>query len=118
IAEDKEQYGAYSPPQTPGMVTVQGHDRLLKQITDNPNATWATEVMLAAEKNFQDKGGNIKEYLNTTWLWLESGSRHWADPYQVNCDDIGQPAQWKTGRHCQGALMQSSGFQAWDRQND
>src|SRR5690606_32022516 len=54
----------------------------------------------------------------TTWLWLESGSRHWADPYQVNCDDIGQPAQWKTGRHCQGALMQSSGFQAWDRQND
>lgn len=66
---------------------VDGWEQKLSQLTDNPKASWAAESLLAAEKNFMDRGGDLKEYLTTAWIWFENGGSTWPDPYQINCDD-------------------------------
>lgn len=111
-----------SPELTVYGSAVQGYDDLFKHLTDNPKASWATEEMLAAEKNFMDKGGELKEYLNSAWVWFETSQDGWPDPYQINCADLAEPTRWLITAHCSpsvgSGLMQVGGFQMWDREGD
>lgn len=102
---------------------VKGYNGLLEQLTEGPNASksmWAVESLLAAEKNFMDKGGDLKEYLTTAWLWLETGPSLWPDPYQINCDDsygVNDVGVLCTPRDSNGVNMQTSGYRPIEKKD-
>jgi murein DD-endopeptidase MepM/ murein hydrolase activator NlpD len=95
-----------------------GYKKLYDQLVQNPDAAWAAKSMLAGEKNFKSKGGNVKEYLNTAWLWFENGSSSWPDPYQINCNDNRPGYVSEVSFFCGVVNFQSSGYQAENRKND
>jgi len=93
---------------------VKGYNELSQQLKDNPKAAWAAQAMLNGEKEWKSAGGDVKEYLNTAWLWFETGQSGWPDPYQMNCQDVATTAT----KVCPSSNFQSSGYQGENRKND
>lgn len=116
-SELKQLMTSYGLPE-PQAQGERGYETLLKNIQGNPDATWATASMLAGEKNFKNKGGEIKEYLTTAWLWHETGIDSWADPYEVNCNDDRDGYVSEVQFFCGVQNFQVAGYQAENRRRD
>lgn len=63
---------------------IRGYDELLSRTLSRPDATWAVDTLLAAERLVSQKV-TIKRYLTTAWVWFENGSSYWPDPFEQNC---------------------------------
>lgn len=54
----------------------------------NLNARISALELLKAERDLISMGfTGVKRYITTAWIWYESGSSYWPDPYLYNCDD-------------------------------
>lgn len=95
---------------------VKGYQELLKQLQDNPKAGWAAQAMLNGEKTWASKGGSVKLYLNTTWVWFENGQSSWPDPYEMNCQNNTENTE--ATHVCPSADFQTAGYQGENRKND
>ena len=90
-------------------------NKLQEKLASNPNAGWAAQQMLNGEKTWASKGGNVKLYLNTAWVWSETGADAGPDPYEMNCNN--QSDSTPAGATC-GSNFQVAGYQAANRSGD
>lgn len=102
-------------PQGSNSNGAKGYTELLSNLTSNPNAGWAAQQFLNGEKTWKSKGGNVKEYLTTAWVWSENGAEVGPDPYEMNCNN--QTESTKATATC-GGNFQVAGYQATTRAND
>ena len=93
-----------------------GYTELKSKLTSNEKAGWAAQQMLNGEKTWASKGGSIKLYLNTAWMWFETGSASWPDPYEMNCQN--QTESTKATTVCPSEDFQAAGYQAANRSGD
>lgn len=110
-------YGLPDPqPQTdPELIQygspVMGYEELLEQLKGDPKASWAAQAMLDGEKKWKSAGGELKDYLNTTWVWFENGQSSWPDPYEMNCVNDTSVA---ASHYCSSTNFQAAGYQPND----
>lgn len=90
---------------------VMGYNDLLKQLKENPKAGWAAQALLNGEKKWKTSGGQVKEYLNTTWIWFENGQSAWPDPYEMNCVNN---TNYRAAQYCSSTNFQAAGYQPGD----
>lgn len=93
-----------------------GYSTLLDRIRANANATWATTSLLRGEREFRARGGVLKRYLTTAWIWFENGSSGWPDPYEINCRNSSTYSQ--VSLLCGSSNFQIAGYQAYTRRHD
>lgn len=113
---------------------IRGYNTLFNRLNNDTNAKKSTSELLKAEQELKNSYSSIRRYLTTAWIWYETGSSYWPDPYLYNCDDgENSPTQeqkldyaWSISRFCaldqniqQGQnpdfLIQVAGFQATER---
>jgi murein DD-endopeptidase MepM/ murein hydrolase activator NlpD len=92
-----------------------GAQKLFDHLKSNPDATWAAKSLLTGEKQYKAKGGDIKEYLTTAWIWAETGSDAWPDPYEMNCQN--QSESTLATSFCGSGDFQAAGYQPHDVQS-
>jgi hypothetical protein len=93
-----------------------GYSTLLDRIRANSRATWATSNLLRGEREFRARGGVVKRYLTTAWIWFENGSAYWPDPYLINCRNSSADSQ--VSLLCGSSNFQIAGYQAYTRRYD
>ena len=101
-------------------VYVKGYDELVSQVRGSAKASWAARSLLEGERAFQDRGGTMKRYLSTAWVWFENSASGWPDPYEINCNDslywYGTPTE--VSAFCGYENHQVAGYQAYARRGD
>lgn len=110
--EFEQQLASYGLP-APTADGEKGYKALLEKLKSDQNAGWAAQQLLNGEKNFKSKGGEIKEYLTTAWIWFETGT--FPDPYEVNCmSNTKHPTNQTCAIGTSPDKVQVAGYQAWD----
>ncbi len=88
-----------------------GWKEMLENLQSNPKAAWAAQALLNGEKKWKAAGGEVKEYLNTAWMWFETDQTLWPDPYEMNCVNN---TNVTASHFCSSTNFQVAGYQPGD----
>jgi hypothetical protein len=119
-ASSKFDFAAHGLPE-PRSATVdglKGYNALLSQLRSNPRASWGASWLLRGEREFRARGGVVKRYLTTGWVWFENGSALWPDPYLINCNNNASGYRSEASFYCGSTNIQIAGYRAYTRRND